>query len=239
MDKLIKELFRKEIKKRGYLVEDTQSMDDWYETHNQMTYEIFNKIKSKKKITFDLMPVTQYHNALKEFMKFGEILRFPTRYILDWKELILENISKLQILTEISGHETNFPYQEFYDVFDYNNKTNQENNGEFTKWCKMMYRKTKDEKYIKKYQWDTAYEFLDEVKKIDDYLPLFSNGQWVLSDFGLKPLWKLGEILVNEHDPNKILVLINRVLDVTHQRSDLAELFIQGGSKSLSYISNS
>ena len=237
MNKLIKELFREEIKK--YIAEDTQSMDDWYESHYQMTYEIFNKIQSKQKITFDLMPVTQYHNALKEFMKFGEFLRFPTKYVLDWKELILENISKLQVLTEIAGHTSHFPYDEFYSVFDYNHKTNQENNGEFTRWCKKMYKNTKDEKYLKKYNFETAYEFLDVVKKIDNYLPLFSNGQWVLSDYGLKPLWKLGEMLVNEHDPNKIIVLINRVLDVTHQRSDLAELFIQGGSKSLTYISNS
>ena len=37
----------------------------------------------------------------------------------------------------------------------------------------------------------------------------------------------------------KDIVLINRVLDVTHPRSNLAELFIEGDSKSLTYISNS
>lgn len=239
MDILIKELFRKELKKIRFLSENTSSEDDWFENHLNMQYDIFLKIANKVKINFDLIPPIQYHNALKEFMKFGEILKFPERYILDWKELVLENILKLHVLTEIAGNSSHFPFDVFYNVFDYNHKTNKENSGEFTKWCKMKYKETKNKEYLKKYNFSTAYEFLDEVKKMDNYLPLFSNGQWVLSDYGLKPLFNLGKTLAREHNPNKILVLINRVLDVTHQRSDLAELFIDGGSITLTYISNS
>jgi hypothetical protein len=44
---------------------------------------------------------------------------------------------------------------------------------------------------------------------------------------------------IKSKNPNEIIVTINRILDVSHQRSDLAELFIEGGSKSLDYISNS
>lgn len=48
----------------------------------------------------------------------------------------------------------------------------------------------------------------------------------------------LGHLLVNEIDVNQILILINKILNVTHPRSDLAELFIIGGSDSLTMVSN-
>jgi hypothetical protein len=81
-----------------------------------------------------------------------------------------------------------------------------------------------------------AWEILS--KKGDNLLPKWSNGHYLISDYALKPLWKLVEELYTEQDPCKILVLINKCLDIWHQRSDFAELFIDGGSKTLLSISN-
>lgn len=70
-------------------------------------------------------------------------------------------------------------------------------------------------------------------------LPTFSNNQYTISDYGLEPLYKLGLEMIKQDTPEEIIVTINKILDVTHQRGDLAELFIEGGSKTLNYISNS
>ena len=64
-EKYIRKLIRESIEKLFLL----ESFED--EMLN-MPYEIFRKIKSKQKIEFSVIPKTQYHNALKEFMKFGK-----------------------------------------------------------------------------------------------------------------------------------------------------------------------
>ena len=79
-------------------------------------------------------------------------------------------------------------------------------------------------------------EFLNEVYNMEETLPIFSNGAYLVSDYGLGPLSRLGEELIDKHTPEDIIVVISKILDVTHPRSDLAELFIEGGSKSLEYI---
>lgn len=214
------------------LNEAIKSLDDWYEIHYELTMEIFNAIKDHDKNYFKwkLIPANQYHNALKDFVKYGSFMRFPTRYIYIWKEILLKNIVILDILTSIAGHTNSFPYDEFYDCFDYNHDTGADYDGEFTKWCMETYGERKS------YDFEAVYNFLDEKYDMDDTLPLFSNGQWLLSDFGLKPLWKLGQDLLNDKTPEEMIVTINKILDVSHQRSDLAEIFIEGGSSTLSAI---
>jgi hypothetical protein len=62
------------------------------------------------------------------------------------------------------------------------------------------------------------------------------DGSDAWSDYGLEPLEKIF-IEYNENlPPEKVLVLVNRALDVYHQRGDMASIFIQGGSKVLSKI---
>lgn len=225
----------KYLKSNIQTLNENMNIDDWGELESNMTYEILQMIANKQSVKFDLIPKNQYHKALSEFVKYGELMRFPESIIYQWKDLILENISKLSVLTDIAGHSPHFPYDEFYDIFDHNDETG---DGEFSAWTKQKYEETGDKEYLEKCNFSIAYYFLDNVKNMDDYLPLFSNGQWVLSDFGLKPLYKLGKEVAENNNPNEIIVLINKILDVTHQRSDLAELFIEGGSKSLTQISN-
>ena len=38
--------------------------------------------------------------------------------------------------------------------------------------------------------------------------------------------------------PEETLVILNKILDVTHMRDDLSELFMDGGAKALTRISN-
>lgn len=86
-------------------------------------------------------------------------------------------------------------------------------------------------------------DYSEGSKKLDEEgfydwckLPDGSDG-W--SDYGIGPIFKV----IKEYDPSmeagEILILINRVLDIAHCRGDLASAFIQGGSYSCNYISNS
>ena len=143
---------------------------------------------------------------------YNDIVRFPTKYIYEWKTDVLTNIAMLGALTAIGGHTSHFPFDSFYDEFE-------------------IPEEEQD------YDFSNAYDKLDEYNQ-DDYLPTFSNGQPVLSDYGLTPLEKLAYKLIHDKEPKDISITINRILDVVHPRSDLAELFIVGGSSSLSYISN-
>ena len=57
-----------------------------------------------------------------------------------------------------------------------------------------------------------------------------------ITDYGLKPLWDLVSKLINAQSDEQKLVIIDRMLQVTHMNGDLAALFIEGGSSSLSEL---
>jgi len=58
-----------------------------------------------------------------------------------------------------------------------------------------------------------------------------------MSDYGLTPLLTLVGQLYRETEPEKELVIIDKMLNVVHQRSDIANWFVQGGSRALSQLS--
>lgn len=195
------------------LLERIEDEGDFYDILFNVDYFVFNSIKNKQKIKFKLINPTQYKRALTEFIQYGSFVRFPVKYIFNWKDLVLYNIALLHSLTSIHGHSNHFPFDEFYDEF---NIPEEEQDNDFMK----------------------AYDILDTEYHIDDYVPFFTNGHAVLSDFGVKPLFSLAEKLIPQRKPEDIIVTINKILDIAHQRSDLSELFVEGGQNSLSWISN-
>ena len=80
-------------------------------------------------------------------------------------------------------------------------------------------------------------ELLD-MSGIYDWMQL-PDGSDAWSDFGLKPLFDLiSEFDEDNSTPEQTLVIINKCLDITHQRGDLSSMFIEGGTRTLSQISN-
>jgi hypothetical protein len=63
------------------------------------------------------------------------------------------------------------------------------------------------------------------------------DGSWRISDYALDSLIPLCVDLLKEEDPMQKLVLVDRVLNVTHARSDLAESFVEGGDRTLDKLS--
>lgn len=78
-------------------------------------------------------------------------------------------------------------------------------------------------------------EFLDKIG-LYDWMEM-PDGSEAWSDYGLKPIFDLIKQYNDNKTPEETLVLINKILDVYHQRGDLSSIFITGGKKSLSQIS--
>jgi hypothetical protein len=60
-----------------------------------------------------------------------------------------------------------------------------------------------------------------------------------ISDYGLEPLMTLLSQLRKETRPEDKLVTIDKMLNVVHQRSDIAKWFVEGGSRALAQLSSS
>ena len=83
-----------------------------------------------------------------------------------------------------------------------------------------------------------GYTFTDKQwKKLLDTLE-DKDGQWYLSNYGLEPLKRLALRLYKAETPEDKLHIVDRMLNVVHQRSDLAAMFVQGGTTTLNKIEN-
>lgn len=196
-----------------------QQVDESW-TENNDLYNIFEDYRpydiliafenGEKNIWFPLIKPTEYKQALLEFMKMGELVRFPKDKVFKWLEIIMKNTCIIDSITALAGHTEWFPYDD----------------------CVGVYSELEDENM----DFSTFSAFLQD-KGFYDWCKL-PDGSNAWSDYGLKPLWNI----LNEYNEGmtaeQILVLVNRCLDVYHQRGDLASAFIEGGSSSLTKISN-
>jgi len=85
---------------------------------------------------------------------------------------------------------------------------------------------------------DTGYED-PGGQNIDFYFDFLSTkyGEPV-SDYGLPKLWKIAEKIYQTKKYEEKLLLLDQFLNVIHERGDLAALFIEGGSQSLTKLFN-
>ena len=56
-----------------------------------------------------------YQKALNDFVKFGQLTNYPTKYIEDWKNIIIQNFMYLDVITMFFGHTSNFDIDTFND----------------------------------------------------------------------------------------------------------------------------
>ena len=183
-------------------------------------YNIFMAFLDNENIWNPLINPLMYKKALLEFTKYGRFINFPTKYIYQWMGIIMKNTAILHNCTEICGHSRFFPTDDFVDVFF---------QGDYDAWENYKKEQGEDNDYY------VAWDFLEE-KGFDDWNKL-PDGSDALSDFGIEPI----ENLIHEYhenlEPEKVIVLINKILDIIHCRGDLASMFIVGGRQTLSQIS--
>lgn len=174
----------------------------------------------KFRITWDLIPAQQYQYALNKFVQQGpELFRFPENKLRDWLDLVLYNLEKIRIITAICGHDR-FGEVESIRDFYFNESVAEE--------------AELGEELIN--DWESSYNFLDDRGfGIWEILP---DGTDAISDYGIRPITDILYELPDEPSSADMIVALNRCLDITHQRGDLASAFIEGGSDSLTSISN-
>jgi hypothetical protein len=211
----------KPLKMGNATVRITESTDkDWpiyydYLTDYDAYYvlsEFFNNPQGKQNWGVLINP-DMYKKALSEFTKYGKLINFPSKYVYQWMGIIMKNTAILRANTELAGHSSQFPG---YEVAEFAENIDgieiEPDYGEGSEWL--------------------------EEKGLYDWMQM-PDGSDAWSDYGLDPL----EIIFAEYNedlpPEKVLVLVNKALDVYHQRGDMASIFIQGGSKELSHISES
>lgn len=222
-----------------------ENQDDWhwyygsfedYLIKYDITYIVAN-INNKPSIWYPLINPDEYKYALSEYMKYGELIHYPLSKIESWVDIIMKNCAIFQNLSAIYGGEDytdeqydelaqivynqlddNLPYEE-YKRYLIDNKTKF-----YMDWYGMVY--VEDSLSCLWYIL-TQMDFWNKIKLPDGNVA-FSDTQ------GWYDLMNFDELST----PEEALVQINKVLDVWHQRSDLASMFIRGGSDSLTRITN-
>lgn len=199
---------------------------DYIEEYNP--YKIFEMVMNGENLWTPLINPSMYQKALDEFVKFGYLSHFPKKYIFQWFGIIMKNTAILRATTEIAGHSIYSAFDEFYDYFF--DDDGFDRNG--LSWNEFLEENGlgEDDKY------EAMTEYLDNIGFYDSMKLPDGSDAW--SDYGIEPI----EELISKYNDNlsaeEVLVLINKILDVMHFRGDLSSMFIEGGAKTLSRISN-
>ena len=149
---------------------------------------------------------------------------------LDGDEKIWVEISENEIMSFISDDEVKFPIKEENGIHKDGqiqtaiNDINQDN---------YQYRiESKDGRY---YLVSSMFDFLNDIGLYD--WMVMPDGSEAWSDFGLEPLMEIINEYNSDLSPEKVIVIVNKALDVYHQRGDMASIFVEGGTEALSQIS--
>ncbi|MCD8206940.1 MAG: hypothetical protein LUD72_03285 [Bacteroidales bacterium] len=201
-----------------------------YEKEYGVEY-IIRQFRSNPDGTLDwgaLIDPNMYQKALLEFQKYGSLQKFPTKYIYQWMGIIMKNTALLEAGTEILGRgvgitppeavadvlfgEGNYEYNPQTDILSYiNPRTGQEE--------------------------ETTYLDFVETSGLHDFMKM-PDGSEAASDFGTDPIFEILSSYNSDSTPEETLIMINKILDLTHQHGDLSSIFIRGGESALSDISN-
>ena len=190
---------------------------DWFENDKKDN-------NGKNTIWFPRINPNEYQQALDYLSKFGELPKPLQQKPYQWFGIIMKNTAILANCTDLCGHSSYFPKDDFLCYF-----FSDDENGEWEEWL--------NEKGIEDDDFYSCEEYLNEIGFYD--WCVLPDGSDAMSDYGLKPLLNI----INEYNdnlsPEQVLVLVNKALDIYHCRGDLSSMFIQGGTKILTKISNS
>lgn len=183
-------------------------------------YNVIMSFLNKENLWTPLINPLMYEKALNEFTNYGYFINFPTKYIYQWMGIIMKNTAILRTTSDICGHSRYFPTDDIVDIFF---------EGDYEKWEEYKKEIGENNDYYAAWIILEKYGF-DEWNKLPD-------GSDAISDYGIEPLEKIINEYNDSSTPEETIVIINKALDISHMRGDLASMFINGGSKILSKIS--
>lgn len=176
---------------------------------NYVLDEFFDNPKGKQNWGTLINP-DMYAKALREFTQYGKLIKFPTNYVYQWMGIIMKNTAILETNSAIAGHRE---YSFSYEISEYaNDRFGEEVEPDY----------------------ESCEKWLEE-KGLYNWMEM-PDGHFAVTDYGTGPLFKI----INEYNdnlpPEKVLVLVNRALDVYHMQGPICSIFIQGGTSSLNKI---
>ena len=176
---------------------------------NYVLDDFFSNPKGKQNWGVLINP-DMYAKALREFTQYGKLINFPAKYVYQWMGIIMKNTAILEVNSAIAGHRE---YSDSYEIADYANNR-------FGIEIEPNYESCKN--------------WLEE-QGLYDWMTM-PDGHFAVTDYGTRPLFKIIEEYNEDLPPEKVLVLVNRALDVYHMQGPICSIFIQGGTKSLDKI---
>lgn len=210
-----------------------------YDAHDRMIDNIFrtflyeNNADMSRAIPWTVIP---FYRIKKIWEDYGRTnLVRDTKGLELIEKIIMRNILKIWCATELQGHTQSSMEDEFEDNIGYfiDNYFEAENKVQPQyQFLNVCYSEIADE-----YEDDTTglRQTLFEKLQHKLWYDFFAKGY--CTDYGLQPLQRLLIDMAHENNPEKKLIVIDKILNVVHQTSDLAAWFIEGGSRSLSDIS--
>lgn len=122
--------------------------------------------------------------------------------------IFVTNVAVLRANTDLSGHSAfHDPILDLFEFLDVQDETDLPYN-------------------TSEFPYSSLYEAFDEIY---DYI-----GE--ISDYGTSKLEKLVMDLFNEENYSQRVLILDKMLNVIHETSDLAEIFIDGGTNTLNKI---
>ena len=160
---------------------------------------------------------------------------FLHNYYKDGRFIEVEGYDKITLEVKPSEviemcDEENLPV-ESNDILDYINVYNAKNKSEY------RLNELRLDSESNKIYWEVeSDELLYKIGITGDWMVL-PDGSDGISDYGIEPIMNILKEYDENLPPEKVLVMVNKILDIYHCRGDLSSIFIQGGSKVLSAIS--
>lgn len=182
----------------SYLLESAAEEHFFDDFDEQLTEILDEFLLGRKHVSWRTIPAARLIKVWNDFGKMG-IVR-DEKGLDMMKRIMLNNIVRLSVTTELSGHTPHDP-KDSIERMGYKNEIDLDN-------------PEIEERF---------YDFLTDEE----------TGGWLLSDYGLKPLQKLYSPIYNEKSPEKLVYLMDKALNIVHQRSDLAAWFVEGGTQTL------
>lgn len=244
-----------------------------FEREEELKLEVLNDFLYKnnanftKHIPWRVVPFARLKKIWEDYMTYSVVR--DTRGLEMIEDIMLENTSKINILTNFAGHtqwgdsETleenigywvdeqlncvyNRPFDKHQLEIPFENPRKKYQKPVNTSPCN-----TTVHPFVKQFIEDKYGEELPDRKTLREDLyetmtsKLYDDYMWdkegkmggFISDYGLNPLVILAGELRRDKTPEEKLVTIDKMLNVAHQRSDIAYWFVEGGSRALSQLS--
>jgi hypothetical protein len=245
----------------------------YFEREDELKQEMFsdflynNNPTFTKHVPWSVIPFPRLKKVWEDYMTYGSVR--DTRGLEMIEEIVMNNIMKINIFTNLAGHtqwgdeeafEENIGYfvdEQLSCIFDkpadknqlqipFNNPEKEHEIAKDTSKCNGQVYPFVKEYVDDNYNGDSVDRedirgmlFSELKEKFFDYYMSDEqqNMGGFISDYGLEPLVKLSGQLRRDRTPEEKLITIDKILNVVHQRSDIAYWFVEGGSRALSQLS--